>query len=342
MRRGPIREEQRLSGEVIPSYRFIVASRVPGRLLEIGKRIGDRVAAGEVLARVDDEEYRQAVLEAEADLGTARAALAETTEQLEQAARELARLQTLEGRQLISRAEVERARSSRDALVSRQKLARAQTEQREAALSSARIRLGYAALTAPRPGIVAERFADEGSLLAVNTPILAIIGVNPALVRATLTERLSGRVAAGLAVELEADAHPGLRFPGTVARVAPALDEQTRSVAIEVEADNAALLLKPGMFVRVGVVLAERPDAQLVPTAALVARDGGHGVFLVGGEGATVAWVPVTVGIATPALTEVVSPPLAGRVVTLGQHLLQHGSAVSLAGDDVPAPKSGG
>jgi multidrug efflux pump subunit AcrA (membrane-fusion protein) len=111
---------------------------------------------------------------------------------------------------------------------------------------------------------------------------------------------------------------------------------------MEVEADNAALLLKPGMFVRVGVVLAERPDAQLVPTAALVARDGGHGVFLVGGEGATVAWVPVTVGIATPSLTEVVSPPLAGRVVTLGQHLLQHGSAVSLAGDDVPAPKSGG
>ena len=342
VRRGPIREEQRLPGEVIPNYRFIVASRVTGRLLEISKRIGDRVAAGEVLARVDDEEYRQAVLEADADLGTARASLAETTEQLEQAARDLARLQTLEESQLISRAEVERARSARDALVSRQKLARAQIEQREAALASARIRLGYAALTAPRPGIVAERFADEGSLLAVNTPILAVIGVNPALVRATLTERLSGRVAAGLAVELEADAHPGLRFPGRVARIAPALEKETRSAAMEVEADNAALLLKPGMFVRVGVVLAERPDAQLVPTAALVTRDGIAGVFVVDGRGATVAWVPVTPGIATPTLTEVVAPPLVGRVVTLGQHLLENGSRVTLAGGGKPAAKSGG
>jgi RND family efflux transporter MFP subunit len=342
VRRGPIREEQQLPGEVVPSYRFVVASRVPGRVLEITKRVGDRVSAGEVIARVDDEEYRQTVREAEADLGTARALLAEATVQLEQAERDLARLQTLAERQLISRSEVERTRTSRDALVSRQTLARAQIEQREAALSSARIRLGYALLTASRPGIVAERFADEGSLLAVNTPIIAVIGVNPALVRATLTERLSGRVAAGLAVVLEADARPGMRFPARVARVAPALNQETRTAEMELEADNASLLLKPGMFVRVGVVLAERPDAQLVPTAALVTRDGVPGVFVVDAPGAAVAWVPVTVGIATPALTEVTAPPLAGRVVTLGQHLLENGSRVTLAGGGQPAPKSGG
>jgi RND family efflux transporter MFP subunit len=342
VRRGPIREEQRLSGEVIPTFRFIVASRVPGRLLEITKKVGDRVAAGEVLARVDDEEYRQTVLEAEADLGTARASLAEATVQLEQAERDLARLQTLEARQLISRSEVERARASRDALVSRQNLARAQIEQREAARSSARIRLGYAALTASRAGVVAERFADEGSLLAANTPILAVIGVNPALVRATLTERLAARVAVGLAVALEADALPGLRFPGRVARIAPALNEETRTAEMEVEADNAALQLRPGMFVRVGVVLAERPDAQLVPTAALVTRDGGHGVFVVDAQGRSVAWVPVTPGIATPALTEVAAPQLSGRVVTLGQHLLQHGSAITLPGGGKPAETGGG
>lgn len=341
VRRGPIREEQRLSGEVIPTYRFVVAPRVPGRLVAVAKRIGDRVTAGEVLARVDDEEYRQDVLEAEADLGTTRATLAETTVQLEQAERDLARLQTLEERQLISRSEVERARAARDALVSRQKLARAQIEQREAGLSSARIRLGYAALVAPRAGIVAERFADEGTLLAANAPILAVIGVNPALVRATLAERLAARVAVGLTVELEADAHPGTRIAGRVARIAPALDDQTRTAAVEVEADNASLLLRPGMFVRVGLVLAERADAQLVPTAALAARNGATGVFVLDAQGTAVSWVPVTTGIATPALTEVVSPQLSGRVVTLGHHLLQHGSAVTLAGEGRPAPPGG-
>jgi len=63
--------------------------------------------------------------------------------------------------------------------------------------SRARVRLGYAALAAPRPGLVAERFADEGSLLAANAPILSVIGVDPAIVRVTLTERLSGSIAAG-------------------------------------------------------------------------------------------------------------------------------------------------
>jgi RND family efflux transporter MFP subunit len=341
VRRGPIREEQRLPGEVVPAYRFLVASRVPGRLVAVAKRVGDRVAAGEVLVRVDDEEYRQDVLEAEAALGTARAALAEATVQLEQAERDLARVQTLAEREFISRAEVEGARASRDALISRQSLARAQIGQREAALSSARIRLGYAALAAPRAGFVAERFADEGTLLAANTPVLAIIGVDPALVRVTLPERLAARVTAGLAVELEADAHPGLRFAGRVARVAPALDGETRTAAMEVEAGNAQLLLRPGMFVRVGLVLAERQEAQLVPAAALVARDGAAGVFVVDAAGAAVSWVPVTAGIATPVVTEIVSPVLSGRVVTLGQHLLQHGSAVTIAGGG-PAPKGGG
>lgn len=337
VRRGPIREDQRLSGEVIPSYRFIVAARVPGRVLEITKRVGDRVAAGEVVARLDDEEYRQAVLEAEADLGIARAAQAETNVQLEQAARDLERLQSLEVKQLISRAEVERARSARDALVSRQTLARAQVEQREAALSGARVRLGYAALAAPRPGLVAERFADEGSLLAANEPILSVIGTDPAIVRATLAERLSGRIEAGRPAELEVDAHPGVRFPGRVARVAPALREESRAVEMEVEAANRSLLLKPGMFARVRIVLAERGDAQLVPTAALVTRNGDSGVFVVDAQAATVAWVPVTAGIAAAELTEVVSPQLGGRVVTLGQHLLEHGSRVAIS----PAPESG-
>jgi len=341
VRRGPIREDRRLSGEVIPSYRFVVASRVPGRVLEITKRVGDRVAAGEVVARLEDEEYRQAVLEAEADLGIARAALAETGVQLEQAARDLERLQTLEAKELISRADVEKARSARDALVSRQALARAQVEQREASLSGARVRLGYAALAAPRPGLVAERFADEGSLLAANAPILSVIGVDPAIVRVTLTERLSGSIAAGRPAELEVDAHPGTLFPGRVARVAPALREDSRTAEMEVEAANPSLLLKPGMFARVRIILSERPDVQLVPTAALVTRNGDSGIFVLDARGTTVAWVPVTAGVSTAELTEVVSPQLAGRVVTLGQHLLENGSRVALPTGSQRGPAGG-
>lgn len=330
VRRGPIREEQRLAGEVIPSYRFTIAARVPGRLLQITKRVGDPVAAGEIVARLDDGEHRQAVLEAEADLAVARAARNEAKVQLEQAARELERVRALEAKELISRAEVERARASHDALLSRQTLALAQTEQREAALSAARIRLGYSVLAATQPGLIAERFADEGSLLAANAPVLAVIGIDPAVVRATLTERLSARVAAGQPAAVEVDAYPEKTFPGRVARIAPALKEETRTAEMEVELANPSLLLKPGMFARVRIVLDERSDAQLIPTAALVSRDGESGVFVVDAQGTTAAWRAVTVGFATPELTEVVSPELAGNVVTLGQHLLENGNRVTV------------
>ncbi len=84
-----IRDVQQLSGEVLPSYRYVVGARGAGRVLQIAKRVGDRVSEGEVVARIDDAEYRQAVVEAEAALRSARASLAEIRVQMELAAREL-------------------------------------------------------------------------------------------------------------------------------------------------------------------------------------------------------------------------------------------------------------
>jgi len=68
VRYGPIREIRKFTGTVYPLYRYIVAPKVSGRIIELRKRIGDWVERGEVVARVDDAEYQQAVREAEANL----------------------------------------------------------------------------------------------------------------------------------------------------------------------------------------------------------------------------------------------------------------------------------
>jgi len=326
----PIQETMEMTGTIYPLYQYIVAPKVAGRITKINKRIGDWVEAGEPVARIDDGEYRQLGLEAEANLRIAYANLAETRSQIELAGQELERVRSLQEMQIAPRSDLDAAQSKFNALESRIELAQAQVEQRQAALNVANIRLNYTHLVAAEPGFVGERFVDEGSLLSPNSPVVSVIGIDTVIVRTTVIERAYGQVRIGQSVDLEVDAFPGMVFSGRVSRIAPKLQESSRVAQMEVEVANDSLYLKPGMFCKVTVALAEKVSAQAVPTQAVVTRNGESGVFVVPDGETTAHYVPVEVGISTADLTEIVSPALDGLVVTLGQHLLQEGSAVIL------------
>ncbi|MDZ7271989.1 MAG: efflux RND transporter periplasmic adaptor subunit [candidate division KSB1 bacterium] len=332
VRYGTISELRQFVGTVQPLYRYLVAPKVAGRVVEIRKRIGDPVRANEVVARIDDAEYQQALREAEASLKIAQASLTEAQSQFALARQELERVQQLKEKGIASPAELDAATTNYEAQQSRLKLAQAQVEQREAALRSAQIRLNYTVLTAPAPGFTGERFVDEGALLAANAPVISVVGIEKVIVRTTVSERDYGRLEPGQPASVMVDAYPERRFSGTLARIAPLLREESRMAEVEVEVANDSLILKPGMFARVTVVLASSDQAQLVPSRAVVTRDGQKAVFVVDSTGSTVHLVPITTGIVTPELTQVLSPRLNGPVVTLGQHLLADGNPVLLPG----------
>jgi RND family efflux transporter MFP subunit len=319
-----------MTGTIYPLYQYVVAPKVSGRIVRINKRIGDWVDSGEPVAKIDDGEYRQLVLEAEANLRIAYANLAETKSEFELAGQELDRVRSLQEMQIAPRSDLDAAQSKYDALQSRIELAQAQVEQRQAALNAARIRLDYTNLVAAEPGFVGERFVDEGSLLAPNAPVVSVIGIDTVIVRTTVIERVYGEVEQNQRADIRVDAFPGMIFSGRVSRIAPMLQESSRVAQMEVEVANDSLYLKPGMFCTVTVALTEKDSAQVVPTQAVVTRNGETGVFMVP-DGETAAhYVPVEVGISTSALTEILTPALDGLVVTLGQHLLQDGSTVIL------------
>jgi RND family efflux transporter MFP subunit len=326
----PIQENMQMTGTIYPLYQYIVAPKVAGRIVKINKRIGDWVDAGEPVAKIDDAEYQQLVLEAEANLRISRANLAETRSEFELAGQELERVKSLQQMQIAPRSDLDAAQTKYDALKSRIDLAEAQVEQRQAALNAAKIRLGYTSLVAAEPGFVGERFVDEGSLLSANAPVVSVIGIDTVIVRTTVIERVYGRVRIGQPAAIEVDAFPGKEFSGRVSRIAPKLQESSRVAQMEVEVANDSLYLKPGMFCNVKVALAEKDSAQVVPTEAVVTRNGGSGVFVVTGGEAIAHYVPVEIGISASDRTEILSPELEGVVVTLGQHLLQDGSAVIL------------
>jgi len=330
VRYGSLQEVRQLTGTVYPLYQYIVAPKISGRIVEMRKRIGDWIKAGEVIARLDNAEYQQGVLEAEANLKIAEASLSEAQIQLQQARQEKERVESLNQKGIAAQAELDAAVSSYSAQRSRQQLAQAQVQQRKASLKSAKIRLGYTVLTADQAGFVGERYVDEGSLLAPNTPVISIIGINTVIVRTTIIERDYGHIQVGMPATVKVDAYPGYAFPGKVARIAPLLQETSRVAQAEVEVDNDPMLLKPGMFARVEVVTAEREKTQIVPSPAVVSRNGESGIFIVDSKNRVARYVSVTVGIVTPQYTEIIDPTLSSLVITLGQHLLDDGSPILL------------
>jgi RND family efflux transporter MFP subunit len=330
VRYEPIQETRQFTGSIYPLYQYVVAPKVAGRITRMDKRIGDWVKRDEILARIDHAEYEQAVLEAEANLKISRANLMEIEIQLDLARQELERVQSLQLKGIASPSELDAATTSVHSLESRIQLAQAQVEQRQAALNSAKIRLSYTALSATEPGFVGERFVDEGSLLAPNSPVLSVIGIDTVIVRTTVIERVYGNMQIGQTAEIEVDAFPGKRFTGTVWRIAPMLQETSRVAQMEIKVANDSLWLKPGMFSKVEVVLAEKESAQVVPSQSLVNRNGANGIFTIKDGESVAHFTLVQPGISTPGMTEIVTPKIEGVVVTLGQHLLEDGSGVIL------------
>jgi len=330
VRYGPIEEVREYTGTVYPRYQYILAPKISGRIIGISKRIGDWVKAGEIIAHIDDAEYQQAVREAEANLKIAQASLAEARSQFELASQEKERVESLQEKGIASPAELDAAVTNYTAQESRYKLAQAQVEQRDASLKSAQIRLSYTQLTASEPGFVGERYVDEGALLAPNSPVVSVIGIDSVIVRTTIIERDYGRIQNGQHVVVTVDAFPDRQFMGNVSRIAPMLQESSRVAQMEVEVVNQETLLKPGMFARVNVRIAEKDSTQIIAATALVNRSGEFGVFVVNPQEAIAHYVPVQVGIVTPTMVEILSPPLEGMVITLGHHLLDEGSPVLL------------
>lgn len=336
--RGAIELRRVFTGSLDARAEFVVAPKIGGRIEEVGADLADTVSHGQLVARLDNAEYVQAVTQAEADLAVARANLGEARSQLVIAERELQRLDKLRERGVSSESQLDLARADQLAKQAHVEVTRAQVTRAQSALETARIRLGYTEVRADWTGgsdqrQVAERYLDEGETVAANAPLLRIVELDPLTAVFFVTERDYALLEPAQSAELGTDSFPGESFSGEIARIAPVFRTSTRQARVEVRVDNPLLRLKPGMFARISLVLERVTDTTIVPQQALVTRDGDSGVFVVSGDGATVEWRPVSVGIHQGERVQVSGTGLAGRVVVLGQQLLKDGSRIIVAAE---------
>ena len=339
---GGIHERRAFAGTLEARVDIPVAAKVAGRLLDLQVDLGDPIERGQVIARMDDEEFVQAVAEAEAQLKVARANLKLAESRRDLAVSSSERVAELQERQIASGSQVDVAAADLAANLAQVDVARAQVARAEAALQAARIRLGYAEVTAwwpertDHPHVVARRYVDPGATVSANDPLIDVVDVSTLRAVFFVTERDHARLAIGQQAVLATDAYTDREFEGVVRRIAPVFEETSRQIRVEVEVDNVDRALKPGMYVRLHVVLQEAEDTVIVPLAAIVRRQDRSGIFVVdesgGDEALTVSFQPVRVGIRDRDVVQLLPggvPDLVGRkVVVLGHQLIEDGSWV--------------
>lgn len=341
IKHGAIELLRTFSGALEPRAEFVVAPKVSGRVERLTVNIADIVKRGELVGELDNGEYIQAVAQARADLAVTKANLAVARSAMETANREMARITTLRQRGVASEAQLDSAGANRLAKQADYEVAQANVIRAESSLETANIRLGYTRIIAGWSGgaeqrVVAERYVDEGEMVSANTPLLRIVELDPITGVIFVTERDYALLQPGQEAVLMTDAFPGEKFPGHILRIAPVFKQATRQARVELTIDNAGHRLKPGMFIRAAVVLNRSDNAVIVPEEALTKRDDRTGIFLVSEDGRQVSWHPVDIGIRSGNNVEIRGEQLSGRVVTLGQQLLRDGSAIAIAGEEVP------
>lgn len=230
------------TGSLLAKESVELPAQRAGVVKEIRFQEGQPVAAGEVLAALDDAELQAQLRRAEAQLEIA--AISERRSR-----------QLLEAGTLVTAAEYDATRASLD-------VARAEVELIRAQIERTRI-------VAPFAGLAGLRRVSVGAYLTPGTPVARLQDVSELKLDFTVPERYRPHLRPGQAVTFRVAGHPD-ELPATIYAIEPQIDVATRSLQVRALAPNPEQRLRPGAFAEVRVVLEEIPQAMLIPPIALV------------------------------------------------------------------------
>ncbi len=308
-RRRPVVESISLVGNLAPNEAIEVKAETDGVVQEVLFEEGQTVEAGDLLVRLDETKWL-------AELADARARL-----QLAEAS--YARARQLRDNRLISEQEYDQAAST--LAVSRATVALRERQARDARV------------VAPFRGRTGARQVSPGQVITRNTVITWLVDLDPMKLEMNVPERFLGQVQPGQRVEFTVVAHPDRRFTAEIYFVAPRLDEVTRTALVKALVPYPEGLLKAGMVANLELQLVVRPEAILIPEAALMSNGEMTFVFLVDAA-ETVALRPVKPGQRLPRWVEITEGLTGGeRVIVEGHQKVGPGMKVLPAGPDKTA-----
>ena len=284
------------TGYVTARREATVSAQITGKVTEVLFDEGDRVSAGQVIARLDDTAQRATLAQAQAALQSARSVLNQDEAQLAQNVRDRARNEDLVKRNLVSQQALEQARTQVDTQTALVQSQREQIDLAQANLRAAQVQLDYCTVHAPFAGVVIAKAAQVGEMVSplsagggfTRTGIGTVVDMDSLEIEVDVNEAYINRVEPGQPVESVLNAYPDWRIPSHVIAIIPTADRSKATVKVRIGFDVKDARIVPDMGVRVsfeekarpGAVAQPRPRGVLVPAGAL-RKDGSDDVVYV-------------------------------------------------------------
>ncbi|HKS10982.1 MAG TPA: efflux RND transporter periplasmic adaptor subunit [Pyrinomonadaceae bacterium] len=306
------------TGSLAGDQQTDVAPQTSGKVAAVGVEIGSPVKRGQMLVKLDDAELNLRVEQASTQVDQAKAAVRQAEEKIglkpgqtfdpnrvsevaaAKVALDLAQKNLVRAEKLIESGDVSRSfydeqRARRDQLKEQYDVALAQARQNYAAvdvartnvanaqsqLALARKNLSYALIVSPIDGFVSERTADLGEYVSPQQKVATVVRTNPLRIRIDIPEQAIPAVKVGQSVSVTTSAWPDKNFAGRVARIAPNVSAESRTLTVEAEVDNSGGALKPGQFATVRILQERAEPAVLVPARAIVTEAGVSRLFVI-------------------------------------------------------------
>jgi RND family efflux transporter MFP subunit len=309
MARGPIVGEAMGTGTLEARVKTTIGPRIQERLAQVLADQGDRVEAGQLLARLDDAETQQQVAVAVAALEAARRTAERVAADVErsEAVLALARLDHQRTTGLLttkaaSQADVDKTAESlriaqADLKRSHAAIAEAQSQVvvAEKTLLYRKEQLAFTEIRAPYDGLVIRRDHDPGDVLVPGASLMQIVSLDELWISAWMDETAIPALATGQAARIRFRSEPSRTYAGTVARLGREADRETREFLVDVRVEELPMNWAIGQRAEVLVEIGRQIDAVVLPQSFLVWRAGRPGVFVY--QDGRARWRDVTLGL---------------------------------------------
>ena len=288
-----------LSSKITASY-YLEKNPGTGRLWQMG----DKVRAGELVARLEDREY---VISVKLETNQLNLELAES---------ELKKQESLYEKGGVTLKEL--------------KTASIEYENSKTSVENARLQMDKTRIIAPIDGVIVDLpYYTQGTQIATGSKIVKIMDYQTMYMDVQLPEKYISAVKPGQNVNLTNYTIPGDTIIGLVSQLSPAIDADTRTFKGNIQINNKDYLLRPGMFVKADIVTSHKDSVIVIPKNIILSRQRGKTVFII--DRGVAAERVIDTGLENISDVEVTRGLMKGeRVVTSGFETLSNRSKVKI------------
>jgi RND family efflux transporter MFP subunit len=333
------------TGYVVPQTKADIASKATGQLEVLEVEEGSYVKKGDIIARLENQDVLANREQAKANIAVARAGLQEAKAELKNATVALERHKALVKKKLITQAAYDVAVARYDTALAAVQGAKANILAAEASYEEAKVAVEYTFIRAPFDGVILEKHADLGDVVAPFSStvqskgaVVSMADMSTLQVEADVSESNLMQVKVNQPCEIQLDALPGERFRGRVHMIVPTVDRTKATILVKVRFVDQDDRILPDMSARVAFLSKElsaqeqKPYTVVQASAIVMGGDQAH-VFRI--NDATAHKTPVAVGKQWNDLMIVQKGLSKGdKVVINPPDKLSDGSHVVLAGAD--------